>query len=152
MSVLSSTSGVNGFFPGSASIESLRCRILPDKPASVETRLVDRVGLVARARSVIPFSARGILAPAPRPADATRSDRNRIARSMSMPAARSSSLLVTGLLRLVPTLFAACVLSACGAQGVPGHVLDEAARAKRTAESFPAADEDYFHDMDGGLA
>ncbi len=32
-----------------------------------------------------------------------------------------------------------------------GTVLDEAMRAKRTAASFPAADEDYFHDMDGGL-
>ncbi len=29
---------------------------------------------------------------------------------------------------------------------------DEARRANRSAESFPAAGEDYFHDMDGGLA
>lgn len=34
----------------------------------------------------------------------------------------------------------------------PGHVLDEAQRAGRDAASFPQADEDYFHDMDGGLA
>ena len=34
----------------------------------------------------------------------------------------------------------------------PGHVLDEASRAGRSAESFPAADEDYFRDMDGGVA
>src|SRR3954470_3886765 len=41
----------------------------------------------------------------------------------------------------------------CGPhQPKPGTVLDEAMRAKRTAESFPAADEDYFHDMDGGLS
>ena len=41
---------------------------------------------------------------------------------------------------------------ACGSgQPKPGTVLDEAMRAKRTAASFPAADEDYFHDMDGGL-
>jgi hypothetical protein len=33
----------------------------------------------------------------------------------------------------------------------PGHVKDEALRAGRDAASFPAADEDYFHDMDGGL-
>ena len=33
-----------------------------------------------------------------------------------------------------------------------GQVLDEASRAGRTAASFPAADEDYFHDMDGGVA
>ncbi len=34
----------------------------------------------------------------------------------------------------------------------PGHVEDEARRAGRTAASFPAADEDYYHDMDGGIA
>jgi hypothetical protein len=33
----------------------------------------------------------------------------------------------------------------------PGTVLDEARTAQRTAASFPAADEDYFHDMDGGV-
>ena len=33
----------------------------------------------------------------------------------------------------------------------PGHVKDEALRAGRDASSFPAADEDYFHDMDGGI-
>jgi hypothetical protein len=41
---------------------------------------------------------------------------------------------------------------ACGG-GKPkaGTVLDEAMLAKRTVESFPAADEDYFHDMDGAV-
>ena len=41
---------------------------------------------------------------------------------------------------------------ACGG-GKPkaGTVLDEAMLAKRTVDSFPAADEDYFHDMDGGV-
>lgn len=34
----------------------------------------------------------------------------------------------------------------------PGHVLDEARAAGRTPESLPAAGEDYFHDMDGGIA
>jgi hypothetical protein len=33
----------------------------------------------------------------------------------------------------------------------PGTVLDEARQAKRAANSFPAADEDFFRDMDGGL-
>ncbi len=33
----------------------------------------------------------------------------------------------------------------------PGHVKDEALTAGRDASSFPAADEDYFHDMDGGI-
>ncbi|HEV2863817.1 MAG TPA: hypothetical protein VGX48_22670 [Pyrinomonadaceae bacterium] len=32
-----------------------------------------------------------------------------------------------------------------------GRVLDEARAAGRAPESFPAADEDYFRDMDGGL-
>src|SRR5262245_37226383 len=30
----------------------------------------------------------------------------------------------------------------------PGTVRDEALLAGRTADTFPAADEDYFHDMD----
>ena len=34
----------------------------------------------------------------------------------------------------------------------PGQVLDEARAAGRDAASFPAAAEDYFHDMDGGIA
>jgi len=34
----------------------------------------------------------------------------------------------------------------------PGHVKDEALLAGRDASSFPAADEDFFHDMDGGLS
>lgn len=41
----------------------------------------------------------------------------------------------------------------CGKQEPqPGHVLDEARLAGRPADSFPAAGEDYFHDMDGGIA
>jgi len=35
--------------------------------------------------------------------------------------------------------------------GTPGEVEDEARLAKRTAASFPAADEDYFAGMDGGV-
>src|SRR4051812_23735964 len=43
-------------------------------------------------------------------------------------------------------------IAACGPpQPKPGTVKDEALRANRTAQSFPAAGEDYFHDMDGGL-
>src|SRR5436190_13789290 len=55
------------------------------------------------------------------------------------------------------TVFASSMLAAslafvgCGGnQPKPGTVLDEAMRARRTAASLPAADEDYFHDMDGG--
>lgn len=32
------------------------------------------------------------------------------------------------------------------------HPKDEAMRANRTADSFPAADEDYFHNMDSAIA
>ena len=40
-------------------------------------------------------------------------------------------------------------ISGCG-EPEPGTVKDEAMRVGRTAASFPAADEDYFADMDGG--
>src|SRR6266852_2119948 len=51
------------------------------------------------------------------------------------------------------TLLCLTLLSGCGErQPQPGHVLDEAMRAGRSADSFHAADEDYFHDMDGGIA
>ncbi|HJP95392.1 MAG TPA: hypothetical protein VJ875_25820 [Pyrinomonadaceae bacterium] len=33
----------------------------------------------------------------------------------------------------------------------PGTVLDEARQVNRPVSSFPAADEDYFHDMDGAI-
>jgi hypothetical protein len=56
---------------------------------------------------------------------------------------------VSGIALLAATISAV----ACGAsQPKPGTVKDEAMRANRTAQSFPAADEDYFHDMDGGLS
>jgi hypothetical protein len=47
----------------------------------------------------------------------------------------------------------ALVVAGCGSgqPGRPGHVLDEAMKAGRPAASFPAAAEDYFHDMDGAL-
>ena len=41
---------------------------------------------------------------------------------------------------------------ACESRDKPGKVRDEAMRAARTAASFPAADEDYFHDMDGAVS
>jgi len=34
----------------------------------------------------------------------------------------------------------------------PGQLLDEAQSVGRDVASFPSADEDYFHDMDGGIA
>jgi hypothetical protein len=42
------------------------------------------------------------------------------------------------------------LLASCKHEPRPGTVQDEAMRAGRDATSFPAADEDYFHDMDGG--
>jgi cytochrome c2 len=49
-------------------------------------------------------------------------------------------------------LLSALLLVSCGKaeKPRPGMVRDEALRAGRTAASFPAADEDYFRDMDGG--
>src|SRR5262249_7973148 len=45
----------------------------------------------------------------------------------------------------------ACLFAIFGCSGPePGTVPDEAMRAGRPASSFPAADEDYFADMDGG--
>jgi hypothetical protein len=55
----------------------------------------------------------------------------------------------------VPTILAAlcfALLTACRPTPQSGSVLDEARTAGRTAASFPQAGEDYFHDMDGGLA
>jgi hypothetical protein len=46
-------------------------------------------------------------------------------------------------------VLASLVLFGCGEQE-PGTVKDEAMLAGRAAASFPAADEDYFADMDGG--
>src|ERR1700704_2031354 len=49
-------------------------------------------------------------------------------------------------------LLACAVLVACSKGQQPGEVLDEARLAGRDAASFPHATEDYFHDMDGGIA
>ena len=44
------------------------------------------------------------------------------------------------------------VFAGCGKKSpAPGTVMDEAMTAGRKADSFPAADEDYFKDMDGGI-
>ena len=47
-----------------------------------------------------------------------------------------------------------CVLAVIGCSHIeqPGHVLDEAKQVGRIGASFPAAAEDYFRDMDGGIA
>ena len=59
---------------------------------------------------------------------------------------------------LWPCLLILSIVSAVGVASVgtsPARadtVVDEARRAGRDAASFPAADEDWFHDMDGGVA
>jgi hypothetical protein len=45
----------------------------------------------------------------------------------------------------------AAMLVGCKEQPQSGQVLDEARRADRGPDSFAAADEDYFHAMDGGV-
>ena len=56
--------------------------------------------------------------------------------------------------RIVTAILTFCVLvGGCGRRSpAPGTVKDEALTVGRTAESFPAADEDYFKDMDGAVA
>lgn len=56
--------------------------------------------------------------------------------------------------RLVSLTAASLLLFSCSRQSrpKPGAVLDEARQANRPASSFAAADEDYFHDMDGALS
>ena len=48
--------------------------------------------------------------------------------------------------------YLSALASGCKSTPKPGEVQDEARRAGRAASSFPAADEDYFRDMDGGIA
>ena len=50
----------------------------------------------------------------------------------------------------VTAIGAALLLPGCGTK--TGKVLDEALQVGRDASTFSAADEDYFHDMDGGIA
>jgi hypothetical protein len=51
------------------------------------------------------------------------------------------------------TLVAATVgMAACNRGGKAGHVLDEPARVHYPLSQLKAADEDYFHDMDNGIA
>jgi len=46
---------------------------------------------------------------------------------------------------------AALLFAACGKAPAPGIVKDEALAVGRMADSFPAADENYFKEMDGGV-
>ncbi|HEX3457817.1 MAG TPA: hypothetical protein VHR97_07650 [Candidatus Baltobacteraceae bacterium] len=53
---------------------------------------------------------------------------------------------------IVSSSVVALVLLLAGCWGKPGTTPDEAKSVGRSAVSFTAADEDYFHDMDGGIA
>ncbi len=52
----------------------------------------------------------------------------------------------------VAALLLPLLLLGCNRGPESGKVLDEARRAGRTPESFVAADDPYFHEMDGGVA
>src|SRR5262250_379789 len=67
-------------------------------------------------------------------------------------ATRETRVMIGHRLRRITALFPVALLlvAGCGKDRA-GQVLDEASRAGRTAASFPAADEDYFHDMVGGI-
>ncbi|MEJ8849818.1 hypothetical protein [Variovorax rhizosphaerae] len=55
--------------------------------------------------------------------------------------------------RLLPLVVCALFLAGCSRNTPePGTVLDEARLANRDARSFPHADEDYFKEVDGGIA
>src|SRR5215469_2810659 len=53
--------------------------------------------------------------------------------------------------RIVAIYMVSFLLGACSRGPRPGHVQDEALLAGRDVASFPAADEDYYHKMDGGI-
>lgn len=61
-------------------------------------------------------------------------------------------MFVSRRIRGLVLLAVSALVAGCQKQPRPGTVQDEAMRAHRDVSSFPAADEDYFHDMDGGLA
>src|SRR6185312_5514345 len=60
--------------------------------------------------------------------------------------------LFAALLRSSFLLIALLALTGFDSSPRSGQVLDEARAAGRDAASFPPADENYFHDMDGGVA
>ena len=57
----------------------------------------------------------------------------------------------SGTIRAIAFL-ATLLFQGCSDDGVPGHVLDEAATAGRAASTFKQSEDPYFHDMDGGVA
>ena len=67
-----------------------------------------------------------------------------------MPGRKTKILLIIVIVLLIPIAFIVYRLfSHKGPK--PGTVLDEARQVNRAVTSFPAADEDYFRDMDGAI-
>ena len=65
---------------------------------------------------------------------------------------KSRSFLIIFVVVLAVIAIGAVVYSRIKSDGPkPGEVVDEARQAQRTAASFPAADEDFFRDMDGAV-
>jgi hypothetical protein len=56
-----------------------------------------------------------------------------------------------GLCGVIAIFWLAGCIAGCNQGAEAGHVQDEALRAGRAASSFSAADEDYYHDMDGAI-
>jgi len=69
---------------------------------------------------------------------------------MTAQNARGRAVGITFLVVLVAAVIALLVWAGSHTPQ-PGRVLDEALASGRDASTFPAADEDYFHDMDGGV-
>ena len=68
-------------------------------------------------------------------------------------SSKSRALLIILVIFLAAVAVGAVVYNRWKSSGPqPGQVLDEARLAQRDPSSFPAADEDYFHDMDGGVS
>lgn len=67
-----------------------------------------------------------------------------------MKKKRLIKLVVLLVVLLAVVLFV--VIRWLGSGPKPGTLLDEARAVERAPESFPAADEDYFHDMDGKVS
>src|SRR3984893_17080655 len=70
---------------------------------------------------------------------------------LSQPLAKRQTFMIEHRLRWIGVLLCVLLLAGCS-KDRSGQVLDEASQAGRTVATFPAADEDYLHDMDGGLA
>ena len=68
------------------------------------------------------------------------------------PLTKSVAAMVEGAIGVASLSLVIVAGVGCKRSPQPGHVLDEARTANRTVASLPAADEDYFHDMDGAVA